>query len=179
VTAILVAFACSGFASFWALRQLRLVGTALHLQPSVLSRALARDRRPDKADRFDRALRADRDAWEALLISQIVGATSPEQAQAEANAALLDIDGRLMPATKVYAACARIAVFGCLIGAAILFMAGNGLSMAVVDVFAIGAAGVLVSLAAGKEAQRLVKRKREEVDVWVESLVGLRWQHQG
>ncbi len=84
-----------------------------------------------------------------------------------------------MPATKVYAACARIAVFGCLIGAAILFMAGNGLSTAVVDVFAIGASGVLVSLAAGKEAQRLVKRKREEVDAWVESLVGLRWQHQG
>lgn len=175
MTAILVAFACSGFASFWALRQLRLASTALHFQPSVLSLALARDRNPNKAERLDRALRTDRDAWEALLISQIVGARSPEEAQAEANAALLDIDGRLMTATKVYVACARIAVFGCLIGAAILFMAGNGLSVAVVDVFGIGASGVFVSLVAGKEARRLVTRKREEVDVWVESLVALRW----
>lgn len=178
MVAVLVAFVCSGFASLWALRQLHMVGTALHFQPLLLARVLGPRAGPADAHRLDRVMRTDRDAWEADLVQQIVRARSPEESQAEANAALVDVDGRLMSATKVYAACARIAVFGCLLGAALLFMTGAGVSVAVVDVFAIGAAGVLVSLAAGKEAQRLVKRKREEVDEWVESLVRSRWRDQ-
>lgn len=169
--------ACSVFACLWSLRQLRLAGTALHFQPSILTRALA-GAGPADAERFVRAFHTDKDAWEALLVDQIVHARSEDHAQAEVNAALLEVDGHLVAATRVYAACARIAVFGCLIGAAFLFMVGQGLTMAVVDVFAIGAAGVLVSLAAGKEAQRMAKRKRAEVDDWVDSLVRARWAGQ-
>lgn len=124
-------------------------------------------------------MRTERDTWESELVQHVVRARSPEEARAEANVALVDMDGRLMPAMKVYAACARIAVFGCLLGAALLFMTGEGLSVTVVDVFAVGAAGVLVSLAAGKQAQQMVRRKREEVDGWVDSLVRAAWTHPG
>jgi len=179
VTATVVAFVCSAFAAGWALRQLYLVGTALHFQPRTLARLLRPGAGADAAKRLDRAMQTDRDAWESEMVSQIVRAPTAEEAQAEVNAVLLDVDGKLEAATKVYAACARIAVFGCLMGAALLFMAGKGLTVAVIDVFAIGAAGVLVSLAAGKEAKRLVKSKRAELDDWVESLVRSQWTHQG
>ena len=178
MAAVCIAIVCSGFASAWALRQLRLVGTALHFQPMPLVRALGPGAGPADARRFERAMGTERDTWESELVRQIVRARSSEQAQAEANAALVDVDGRLMPAMKVYAACARIAVFGCLIGAALLFMNGEGLSVSVVDVFAIGAAGVLISLAAGKQAQQLVRRKRKEVDEWVDALVRSAWPNQ-
>ncbi|HNT00330.1 MAG TPA: hypothetical protein PKL73_25430, partial [Polyangiaceae bacterium] len=55
-----------------------------------------------------------------------------------------------------------------------------GLTTAVLDVFAIGAAGVLSTLAAAKEAQRLVRRKRQALDDWVEELIRLvQWEPQG
>lgn len=126
-------------------------------------------------DRLERALRTDGDAWEAVLVRDVVRARSYDSARAEVNAGLLEVDGRLAANTRIYAACARISVFGCLIAAAFLFMSGQGLTTAVLDVFAIGAAGVLATLTAAKEAQRMVRRKREELDGWVEALVESRW----
>ncbi len=150
------------------------MGTALRFEPALIGRVL-RGAGPGAAVRLERAFATDRDAWEASLVSQVVGARSLEEAQAEANAWLMEVDGRLTNATRVYAACARIAVFGCLLGAAVLFMTGKGLTIQVIDVFAIGASGVLVTLAAGKEAGKVVKHKREAVDEWVELVLRSRW----
>ncbi len=173
MTALLVASCCSIFATSWAVRELQLASTALNLQPALLRRGLKGP--AGGVARLERAMRAEADAWETHLVRALVRARSFEEARAEANAALLEVDGRLSANTRTYAACARIAVFGCLIGAAWLFMAGQGLTTAVVDVFAMGAAGVLSTLAAGREAQRLVRRKREELDGWVEDLIRASW----
>jgi hypothetical protein len=153
---------------------LRLAATVLRFQPKGLVRLLGvRDRAA--LDRLERALRTERDAWEAVLVRDVVRARTYESARAEVNAGLLEVDGRLAADTRLYAACARISVFGCLIATALLFMSGQGLTTAVLDVFAMGAAGVLATLTAAKEAQRLVRRKREELDEWVEALVASRW----
>ncbi len=172
MTALLVASSCSVFATVWAIRELRLASTALNLQPALLRHGW---KGRGGLTHLERAMRAEADAWETQLVRALTRSRSLEQARAEVNAALLEVDGRLSANTRTYAACARIAVFGCLIGAAWLFMAGQGLTTTVVDVFATGAAGVLATLAAGKEAQRLVRRKREELDAWVEDLVRARW----
>lgn len=170
--AIVIALACSTIAVLWALWQLRLTATAVRVEPGAMARVLAAGGSPD---RLERAMRAERDTWEAELVSQVIRTSSADEARAEANAALLDVDGRLAPSTRVYAACARIAVFGCLIGVALLFMDGQGLTMKVLDVFAIGSAGVLVTLTAAREARRVVKRERGRVDEWVEALLRARW----
>ena len=173
MTALLVASCCTIFATSWAVRELRLAATALNLQPALLRRGWKGH--AGELAFLERAMRAEADAWETHFVRALVRARSLEEARAEANAVLMEVDGRLSANTRTYAACARISVFGCLIGAAWLFMAGQGLTTAVVDVFAIGAAGVLSTLAAGKEAKRLVRRKREELDGWVEDLIRASW----
>jgi hypothetical protein len=124
------------------------------------------------------ALGRGADCWEAQLAREVVEARDGVEARACANAALLDADLRLSPAVRIYAACARISVFGSLIGIAVLFMQGLGLTTAVLDVFSIGAAGVFVALTAGREAGRIVRERRAAVDAWVDRLMGARWQHQ-
>jgi len=173
VAALLVASCCSVFATLWAIRELRIASTVVSFGSALLCRKLKGQ--PRELERLDRALRTEADAWEAQLVRVLVGAQSRDVAQSEVNSALLDVDGKLCANTRTYAACARIAVFGCLIGAAWLFMAGQGMTTAVIDVFAIGAAGVLSALSAGKEAQKLVRVKRRELDDWVEDLLRARF----
>lgn len=171
--ALFVALLCSFSATLWALWHLRLTATALRFQPKGLCKLIS-TRDPSALLRLERALRTDADAWEAGLVRDVVRARTPDEARAEVNAGLLEVDGRLVADTRFYAACARISVFGCLIAAALLFMLGQGLTTTVLDVFATGAAGVLATLTAAKEAQRMVRRKREELDEWVEALVDSR-----
>ena len=147
------------------------VATAVNLRLGELSRKRVLSQ-PGGLMRFRGAMQAEADTWEARLVRDIAAARSRDAAQAEVNAALLDLDARLSSNTRTYAACARICVFGALIGAAWLFMEGRGLTVGVVDVFAVGASGVLCVVAAGKEAKRLVRERRREVDGWVERLVG-------
>ena len=177
MTALLVASCCSVFATLWAIRELRIASTVVSFELRLLRRKLKGQ--PGGLERLDRALRTEADTWEAQLVRVLVGAQSRDVAQSEVNSALLDVDGKLSANTRTYAACARIAVFGCLIGAAWLFMTEQGLTTAVVDVFAIGAAGVLSTLSAGKEAQRLVRVKRRELDEWVEDLLRARFPDEG
>ena len=175
---LLVASSCSVFATAWSLRVLWVAATAVNLQPQrLLHRKLAgRHKRPDLnrrigLDRLDRAMQMEADTWEAQLVRTLVRTKSRDEAQAEVNAALLDVDGCLSTRAQTYAACARIAVFGGLIGAAWLFMTEPGLTTSVLDLFAIGAAGVLCTLAAGREARRIVREKRQALDDWSDDLV--------
>ncbi|HOT12831.1 MAG TPA: hypothetical protein PLJ27_23255 [Polyangiaceae bacterium] len=176
--ALWIASCCSVFAILWALWELRLAATALNLQPDLLCRACRSWRHG--LGILARAMQGEADAWETQLVRSLAQTREYEVARGEVNVVLSEIDISLSANTKTYAACARISVFGCLIAAAWLFIAGQGLTTAVLDVFAIGAAGVLSTLAAAKEAQRLVRRKRQALDDWVEELIRLvQWEPQG
>ena len=128
--------------------------------------------------RLDDALGTDRETWEAEMVGQMARAPTLEHAQAAANTALLDVEVQLASNVRGNAACARIAVFGCLMGIAFLIADGAMLTVAVVDVFAIGACGVLVAVAAGKEAQRISRVQRLAIDVWVDRLLALGWPNE-
>ena len=156
----------------WALRELRVASTAVSFELGLLCRRMKTLR---GLGDLDRALQTEVDTWEAKLVGSLMRSGSVAESQAEINAALFEVDAVLAPNTRTYAACSRIAVFGCLIAVAWLFMVGEGLSTVVLDVFAIGAAGVFTTVAAGKEARRLVRLRRVELDEWAGELMRARW----
>ena len=170
--ALIVAASCSLFATLWCVRELHVVLSSLNLRPRVLGR-LMKER---GLVCLERALGAESDVWEARLVRSVVRARSLDEALSEINIAVVDVDGRLISNSRTYAACARVAVFGCLIGVALLFTAEPSVSTSIVDVFAVGAAGVLSTLALGREARRLASRGRMEINEWIDLLIAARFQ---
>ena len=167
----IIALCCSVFAALWAARELRAVCCALNLEFSpvfpVVKKCSMRN--------LERAFRSEADVWEAQLVMSLAKSRSVDDAQSAVNSALIDVDGMLSANNRTFAACARIAVFGCLIGVARLFVLGQGLNFTVLNVFVIGSVGVLSSLAIGKEARRLAKRGRSEIDRWSDILLRVRF----
>lgn len=117
------------------------------------------------------------DAWEKRLVEELAAVETGDydRALAHRNEAMLDVDAGLTPNTRLYAVCARICVFGCLLATALLFMSGKMLTVTVIDVFAIATAGVLITLVAAKQTRRFVTHERERIDAWMEAMMASKW----
>ncbi len=172
--AVAATLTCSTLASLGALARLRAVCRATTLDPTALAgfvraaghaglQSLARDEHWGEAE-----------GWEAELIRGVAEAPSEEHARAALNEALFEADTRLDWGARIPATCARVALSGALLAGVLLLAREARLTMEVVDVVALGAAGAIIASTIGAEAGRVARLKRASIDGLADRVLAVR-----
>gem|GEM_PF-657775 len=159
-------------ASAWSVMHLRTVHAAVRYDPSRLRRAL---REGIPVAQLAGLWQEDSDCAEGALVEAVARAADVEEARHAANEALLDLDARLPRETQVRVTCLRVTVLGTVLGVALLVASRQAGTVALLDVLALGGASAMVAWTADSEVQRLVERRRQELDGLVDDLMASRW----
>jgi len=172
VWALIAAAASCLVASAWSVMHLLTVHGSVRYDPSRLRRAL-RDGVP--VAHLARLWQRENDCAEGAIVEAVAGAADLDGARRAVNEALLDLDGQLPRETPVRATCLRVTLLGTVLGVALLVASRQAATVALLDVLAVGGASAMVAWTASSEVQRMVERRREELDGLVDDLMASRW----
>lgn len=98
--------------------------------------------------------------------------------RASLNEVLLELEDQLTVREPRWGY-ARVSVLGGLLAVAVLLVQKAGSGGAVLDIVAVAAAGVMISVQAMRQAERLAEQRRQDVDVLVQALLKVRAGVQG
>jgi hypothetical protein len=148
--------------------RLQRVRTALRSSPADLARAIGRVGGVEQLRRIAAETRAAGAGWEADLLDDVLAASSEPARVAATNEHLSDLAARLDRWSGVPSAAARLSIAVPL--CAVFFaLAGRGLAWpSVLPTVACAGVGAVVSLWAGRRADRIAAGVRAGVDMLVE-----------
>lgn len=107
------------------------------------------------------------ETWESELVRAALDAPSPDARTALVNEQLGDVDSELTWGNRIPAAAARLSALGPMSVLFFCIAQGNLQIGDVVPLLAWGGAGVVGSLAVGREADRSAGEMRKGIDAWV------------
>ncbi len=168
--ALAASLSCAAFASVGALLRLRAVCLATHYDLEPLGKLVGTiEDRASMASTLP-CYEAGQNGWEADLVRTVCEARTSHEAMMMANEVLLDLDSTLGWGAHLPGICARIAVFGALIGVALVLSSGAAMSTELVDVIAVGGAGMLVATSCGAQSRKVADLQRRKIDRFVDAL---------
>jgi len=151
-----------------SLERLRRVHRAVTFDLGTLAGALGRT---GDAERLRRAcelmVEQAGETWESEIVRAALDAQSPTARTALVNEQLGDVESALAWGNRIPLAAARLSAMGTM---SVLFFSLAGGNMPVGDVMPLvawGGAGVVGSLAIGREAERWAGEMRKGIDAWV------------
>ncbi|HKQ70707.1 MAG TPA: hypothetical protein VJT73_15280 [Polyangiaceae bacterium] len=155
-----------------SLERVRRVRAATSFDLAALAQVIGR--RGDRGD-IEAMLGAMIDeaaGWESELVAVALDTSDANARRALVNEVLGDAERSLAWGARIPGVAARLAALG---PSSVLFfgLAGGAFRVGeIVPLIAWAGAGVVASLAAGREAERIASQARRDADVWVELVLG-------
>jgi hypothetical protein len=150
-----------------SVERLRRVHRVALFDLGALARALGRDADRARLREMRELMRLEGPSWEGELVDAVLGARSEAERTALVNEQLGDVASSLRWGSRIPIVAARLSALGSL---CVLFfaLASGGLGLAdIVSVIAWGGAGMVGSLATGREADNAAAEMRRGIDSFV------------